>query len=530
MFSPHFYLRSNVLMEPLVDRWYAWAHLIPPATAARNIAERHLRIMESFIKSPAAHMAAVKNPALQGGPFVAFDASHVADVEVLRDRTLSLRKDLLSLSRAFADLDAMLASQASGYSLEPLYDQVPEPLRGYVELTYDLRNRPGFRLLEALLYRSNYYDRSMQTVLLSIITGDDRPFVLSTPRLTNELNYEWEVPFESAAIDRFFALKTRPAPYHEIKELLNVPDAKDSLVRSFLCDEPAPPYQRYEGQGARWRYFGHACILFETRNVSILLDPVLSYTHESAVSRYTYDDLPDVIDFALITHNHQDHILIETLLQLRHRIRTIVVPQSVNGALQDPSLKLLLKHCGFKNIVEVSDMDELSFEAGSITAVPFMGEHADLNIASKSSYLLRVNGHSLLFMADSCNIAPQVYRHVHEAIGDVEVLFIGMECDGAPMSWIYGPLLTEKLARPMDHSRRLAGSNYDRALGMVEQFNCREVYVYAMGQEPWLNHVMKIKYTEQSNPIVHSDRLIETCTARGIVAERLFGEKEIFLK
>lgn len=81
----------------------------------------------------------------------------------------------------------------------------------------------------------------------------------------------------------------------------------------------------------------------------------------------------------------------------------------------------------------------------------------------------------------------------------------------------------------MDHSRRLAGSNYDRALAMVEQFRCKEVYVYAMGQEPWLNYVMSIKYTEQSNPIVASNRLIATCRERGLVAERLFGEKEILL-
>jgi hypothetical protein len=66
-------------------------------------------------------------------------------------------------------------------------------------------------------------------------------------------------------------------------------------------------------------------------------------------------------------------------------------------------------------------------------------------------------------------------------------------------------------------------------MGMVQQFRCKEVYVYAMGQEPWLNYVMSIKYTETSNPIIHSNRLIETCRTRGITAERLFGEKEIFL-
>ena len=50
-----------------------------------------------------------------------------------------------------------------------------------------------------------------------------------------------------------------------------------------------------------------------------------------------------------------------------------------------------------------------------------------------------------------------------------------------------------------------------------------------MGQEPWLNYVMSIKYTEKSNPIVHSNYLIDTCRSRGVIAERLFGEKEILL-
>jgi hypothetical protein len=50
-----------------------------------------------------------------------------------------------------------------------------------------------------------------------------------------------------------------------------------------------------------------------------------------------------------------------------------------------------------------------------------------------------------------------------------------------------------------------------------------------MGQEPWLNYVMSIKYTEQSRPIVESNRLIEDFRSRGMLAERLFGEKEILM-
>lgn len=524
-----YYLKPNVMVEPRVDGWYAWAHLIPPATAARNLTERHLKIMESYIDSPESHEAAVRNPALLGGPFMDLGRNRVEDVKRLHDHTLRERTSLLRLSRAIEQLDTLLREKAAGYSLESLYAEIPLELQGYVELVYDLNSHASFRLIEPLMYRSPYYDESLQSVLLSEISGDDRPFVLSTPRLDNNGSVQLQIPFASEQLDKLFRMKSEASSFDAIRDELKLSGEEAKRFRSFLTTENPRPYSKYEGEGARWRYFGHACILLETAGVTVLTDPVLSYTYESDISRYTYDDLPEVIDYALITHNHQDHILFETLLQLRHRIRNIVVPRNGGGALQDPSLRLLLKQCGFKNVIELSEMEEIPFERGSITAVPFLGEHGDLNVLTKSAYLLRLNNHTLMFAADSCNISPKLYEHVHDQLGDVEALFVGMECDGAPMSWIYGPLLTQRLERPKDHSRRLAGSNYDRALALVEQFHCKEVYVYAMGQEPWLNYVMSIKYTDKSNPIIHSNRLIETCRTRGIKAERLFGEKEILL-
>jgi len=523
------YLKQNVVAEPLVNGWYAWAHLIPPVTLSRNITERHLKIMESYIESPETHEAAVKDPKLLGGPFMDFKPRQVDKVAELRERTLRERSHLITLSRAIEELDALLRHKAAGFSLEPLYSEVPEALRGYVELVYDLNNQPSFRLIEPLLYKSPYYDASLHTMALSEISGDDRPFVLSTPRLDDGASLQLRLPFASEGLDALFRMKHVPSSEEKISDALALSDHDQLRLRSFLTTEQPQPYSRYDGEGARWRYFGHACILLETSDVSVLLDPVLSYTYESDISRYTYEDLPEVIDYVLITHNHQDHILFETLLQLRHRIRHIVVPRNCTGALQDPSLKLLLQQCGFRNVIEISEMEEIPFAEGSITALPFLGEHGDLNVLTKSVYLLRMGKHKLLFAADSCNVSPEIYRHVHDDVGDVDALFVGMECDGAPMSWIYGPLLTQKLERQKDHSRRLAGSNYERALSIVEQFRCKEVYVYALGQEPWLNYVMSIKYTGESNPIVHSNRLMATCQTRGITAERLFGEKEILL-
>ena len=529
MSSSIYYLKPNVVAEPLVDGWYAWAHLVPPATLSRNITERHLKIIESYIESPETHEAAVKDPRLLGGPFMDLKQRKVEEVSALRQRTLQQRDHLITLSRAIEQLDAMLRAKANGFSLEPLYAEIPPALQGYVELVYDLNNQASFRLIEPLLYKSPYYNCWLQTVALSEISGDDRPFVLSTPRLNDGDALQMQLPFASESLDSLFRMKRAPSSDEPITDALGLDDEARERFQSFLTTEQPKPYTGYDGDGARWRYFGHACILLETRGVSVLLDPVLSYTYESDISRYTYDDLPDVIDYVLITHNHQDHILFETLLQLRHRIQQIVVPRNGAGALQDPSLKLLLQQCGFRNVVEISELEEIPFDNGSITALPFLGEHGDLNVLTKSAYLLRMGKHKLMFAADSCNISPEIYKHVHRDVGDVDALFVGMECDGAPVSWIYGPLLTQKLERQKDHSRRLAGSNYERALAMVEQFRCKEVYVYALGQEPWLNYVMSIKYTEKSNPIIHSNRLMETCRARGITAERLFGEKEILL-
>lgn len=512
-----------------MDGWYAWAHLIPPATAARNITERHLRIMDSYIANPETHAAAVKNPALLGGPFMDLSGNQAEAVKELRDRTLERRGKLIEFSAAIAELDELLKQKATGYSLEALYAEVPAPLRGYVELIYDLNNHASFRLIEPLLYRSEFYDDSMQSVMLSEISGDDRPFVLSTPRLEASGAVQLRVPFASEKYDQLFRMKATAGSFEEIRQAFDLQGEDATRFRSFFTTSAPKPYARYEGSGARWRYFGHACILLETHDVSVLLDPVLSYTYESDISRYTYEDLPPVIDYALITHNHQDHILFETLLQLRHRIRHIVVPRNGGGALQDPSLRLLLHQCGFHNVIELGEMEQIPLAQGSIMALPFFGEHGDLNVQTKAAWRIEMNGHRLLFAADSCNICPEMYAHVHKQLGDVDVLFVGMECNGAPMSWIYGPLLTQRLERPKDHSRRLAGSDFERAKALVEQFNCKEVYVYAMGQEPWLNYVMSVKYTEASKPIVHSNRLIEECRNREIVAERLFGEKEILL-
>ena len=221
--------------------------------------------------------------------------------------------------------------------------------------------------------------------------------------------------------------------------------------------------------------------------------------------------------------------MFETLLQLRHQVKQVIVPKNNGGGLADPSLKLILQNIGFSRVSEIDEMESIAVEGGSITGLPFLGEHADLNIRTKLAHLITLNGQSILCAADSNNIEPTLYQHIHGLIGDIDVLFLGMECDGGPLSWLYGPLITKPLARTVDQSRRLNGSDFDSGMDIVRLLKPKQVYVYAMGQEPWLTYLTSIQYTEQSRPIIDSNKLVAECQKQGIKSERLFGWKELRL-
>lgn len=524
------YLKRNLIAQPLFGQWYAWAYLVSPATAAMNIRDRHIKIMKSYVQAPMIHMAACKNPKLTGGPFMDLGGKQVAEVKALLEWTQREQGAMVEFADAVNALSDLLQAEAKGYSVEPLYERVPAPLQGYVELVYDLYNHPNFRFIEPLLYRSPYYDPRFQSMALSLVESDHRPFVLSTPVLESEDRIHLRFPFADARWDALFEMERKPADVEALADQLEIPHAQRGLFSTFFTDQPPAAHEPYGGDGARVRYFGHACILLETRHISILADPVISYGYDAELSRYTYADLPDHIDYVLITHNHQDHVLLETLLKLRHKIGHVVIPRSGGGNLQDPSLRLILEHLGFDNVIELDELRQLSLPGLRITGIPFLGEHCDLDIRTKIAHLVEVDGHKILFAADSCNISPAMYQHLHSMVGDLDVLFLGMECDGAPVSWLYGPLLPKELPRDMDHSRRLAGSNYERARDMVHRFHFKEVYVYAMGMEPWLKYIMAYEYTDQSNPIIASNQLLKECAAAGTVAERLYGEKEILYR
>ena len=248
-----------------------------------------------------------------------------------------------------------------------------------------------------------------------------------------------------------------------------------------------------------------------------------------AVDRFGYADLPEHIDYLLITHGHHDHFVIETLLRLRHRIGTLVVPSNSQAFYVDFSLRLLAGKLGFKRVREVECFDEVAFEGGRIVALPFLGEHNDMPSA-KSAYLVQAGSKSVMFAADSNCLDEAIYEPLHELAGPIDALFIGMESVGAPLSWVYGPMLPIKPDHHHSQDRRSSGCDSERALKFAAAVRCRRAFVYAVGREPWLKHLLALNPGENDAYMMDIRAFIEGLKRdRGVAGQLLFGKCEIFI-
>ena len=525
------YLASDTKLEPLVFRWYAWGHLVSPVQLALNLMFRHLPMLKSFIANPIVHEAAAKNPKMLGGSFVELTHRDVVAARALLQDIQQRGADLLVFAEELIKLDRQLHKNETGFSLDHLYNTLPASLAGLVEATYDLNSHPSLRVLEELVYHDDPARTAAQEIAFNRTRDDARNFFINTPRLDTDDRLVIPLPFSSEHYDLLTSSRIEPVSFNKLADALGVTqdDARQRL-RGYFSESPTPRNEpEYTGDQVRVRYFGHACVLIQSADVSILIDPFLTWDRDDSDGRLTFYDLPDRIDYVFLTHNHQDHFCVEVLLQLRNRIGTILVPRNNASSLADPSIKLALRDIGFDNVLVMDPMDQVAIADGTLTSLPFYGEHADLSINSKHGLHVQLKGRKLLLLADSDCKDRMLYRRIAKQLGKIDVLFIGMECDGAPLSWLYGPYLSAPISRKDDDSRRLSGSDSVNAWSIVEEWGCRTAYVYAMGQEPWLRFVAGLQYTPESKQIVESDKFVAHCREAGVEAERLYGSRTMLI-
>lgn len=526
------YLREDAYIEPLVNHWYAWPNLIPPVQYALYMTKTHRRLIGSFLANPRMHIMANRNPEMAGGgEFVDCREEQVVELQALLARMDAEHASYRGLADAVAELDALVKAHTSGTALEPLYERVPAPLKGYVELSMDLFHQPSYRLLEALLYRSPHYDKSLQSLSCGLLSrAKERPFVFSTPRLPDEEHLDVRVSFDAPLLDEIFRTRDTPVSAEQVDAWFAGLALSGGLSyrELFTSDAPRAPLPPPTGDAVHVRCLGHAGFIVQSGGTTVLVDPVVASRESEGEEVISYADLPPRIDYVCLTHAHPDHAHLETLLQLRHKIGRVLLPRNNGGTLVDPSLALILKELRFP-VAALEELEEVPLPDGRIVSLPFLGEHGDLNIRTKTAWLFEMNGRKIVAAADSSNLSPEMYEHVRDIFGELDVLAIGMECVGAPYTWLYGALATSPVSREIRESRRLRGSDFEQAAKMVEILRPRHVLIYAMGMEPWYRYFMGVNYHADSEQIVQSGKMLDYCRERGIPAQRISGNGSMML-
>lgn len=183
------------------------------------------------------------------------------------------------------------------------------------------------------------------------------------------------------------------------------------------------PPSRVDGNQLRISFVGHSTILIQTQGLNFLTDPVWSNRigplKNFGPERYTYpgislEELPP-IDFILLSHNHYDHLDVNTLKQIwdQHRPR-ILAPLGNDLVIQSeaPSIK-----------VETLDWQESVAISNTITVHLTPAQHwsargfFDKNKALWGSFVISTPSGNIYFCGDSGYGSGQIFRQAREQFG-----------------------------------------------------------------------------------------------------------------
>ena len=95
-------------------------------------------------------------------------------------------------------------------------------------------------------------------------------------------------------------------------------------------------------EGDLYVWFGHSSFLLRLSGQNILVDPVFHKASPfSFINRafkgtaiYKPQDMPERIDYLVISHDHWDHLDYQTVTELRDRVRKVVVPLGIGESFE----------------------------------------------------------------------------------------------------------------------------------------------------------------------------------------------------
>lgn len=217
-------------------------------------------------------------------------------------------------------------------------------------------------------------------------------------------------------------------------------------------------------KGIKVTFINHATFLIQSKELNFLTDPVWSYRvspfswigpHRVREPGIPFNKLPP-IHVILISHNHYDHLDIETLKKLNATFHPLFIVPLGN--------KVFLNAHHINNVIELDWWQHIKVKHAIITFLPAIHWSTrwiiDINRTLWGSYGIEVDNKKIYFAGDSA------YNHLYKNIRikwgtpDLALLPIGSY---APRSWLQSVHMdpTEAVAADLDlHSRYCIAMHY----------------------------------------------------------------------
>lgn len=183
-------------------------------------------------------------------------------------------------------------------------------------------------------------------------------------------------------------------------------------------------------------WFGHSSVIVNIGGKVILMDPVFSkyaspvpYTNGSFnfTNDYQAEDMPD-IDILLISHDHYDHLDMNTIKELDSKVREYYVPLGVES-------HLIRWGVDEKKITIADWWEEFDIDSNlKLAATParhFSGRGTKRNTTLWCSWVLKSNNGSMYFGADSGY--GKHFKDIGEKYGPFDLTLI--ECGQYNTRW-----------------------------------------------------------------------------------------------
>jgi len=175
----------------------------------------------------------------------------------------------------------------------------------------------------------------------------------------------------------------------------------------------------------RTTLIGHACLLIQSKETTILTDPVwFDYLWEEINTLcpsivLEKDKIPPV-DVLNLSHRHQDHFDVHTLAYLKRNDR-ILKPDVTILAPQDDILLDILKELEFKNVHVVSDFEPIQIKDVTITATPSRNQASTSQDYFPEHGLLVNDGEVTLWNQVDTIVDPDIVEHICSLYGQVDM-------------------------------------------------------------------------------------------------------------